>query len=88
MTPSPGYAARVAPELNTPENAKFLGILQGRGVDASKVTRRHIAAARADYQQRYDAERARRERLGIPLGGNIPGPGEPPVVSVKPPWEV
>lgn len=87
MTPSPAYAARVPSGIDVQANARALGILQGRGVRAADVTPAKIARAQADYDQRLCAERDRRERLGIPLTGNVPGPGEALVVSIRPPWE-
>lgn len=87
MTPSPSYAARVPSNIDVQADALPLGILQGRGVRAADVTPAKVARARADYEERLAAERARRIRLGIPLTGSMPMPGEAPVVTIRPPWE-
>lgn len=89
MHPSPEYAKKVPRALDIPENQTALGILQGRGVRAQEVTAKKVSEANASYNLRLEAERTRRERLGIPLTGTI---APPAVVSrdhpaFKPPWE-
>ena len=87
MTPSPSYAARVPQGIDVQANALALGILQGRGVRAADVTPAKIARAMARYHALHETEVSRRVKLGIPLSGNVPGPGQAPVVSIRPPWE-
>lgn len=85
MTPSPFYAARV--RVPVKGNERALGILQARGVPASQVTLAKVREAEAHYQRLLKKERERRIRLGLPLTGSIPAPGEAPVVKYRPPWE-
>lgn len=87
MTPSPGYAARVPAGIDVQANARALGILQGKGVRAEDVTPGKMRAAEAKYQRLLKAERERRIRLGLPITGSMPMPGEAPVVIYRPPWE-
>lgn len=85
MTPTPAYAARVP--ANVTASPLALGILQGRGVRAEHVTPAHVKKALAAYRRILEAETARRNRLGLPLTGSMPRPGEAPVVIHRPPWE-